>query len=102
MEHTPILSSQQNRQLASYKNNPEEKSGIVWHTQGSGKSLSMVFLVKKIRGLEKTKNLKIVIVTDRTDLQTQLKETAGIAEKPYVVGGQLNSKKNSELIQVIL
>ncbi len=67
------------------KEKPEQKSGIVWHTQGSGKSLSMVFLIRKIRRIEKTKRLKVVIVTDRIDLQKQLSETAGIAEKPYVV-----------------
>lgn len=71
------------------KHKPEEKSGVVWHTQGSGKSLSMVFLVRKIRGLEKTKSLKIVVVTDRKDLQTQLKGTASIVEKPYEVGSTL-------------
>ena len=79
--------------LLRTKQKPEEKSGIVWHTQGSGKSLSMVFLIRKIRGLEKTKNLKIVVVTDRTDLQTQLKGTAGIAEKPYVVGSTIELEK---------
>jgi type I restriction enzyme R subunit len=67
------------------KEKPEQRSGIVWHTQGSGKSLSMVFLIRKIRRIEKTKRLKVVIVTDRTDLQKQLSGTAGIAEKPYVV-----------------
>jgi type I restriction enzyme R subunit len=67
------------------KKKPEERSGIVWHTQGSGKSLSMVFLIRKIRRIEETKRLKVVVVTDRIDLQTQLSGTAGIAEKPYVV-----------------
>jgi type I restriction enzyme R subunit len=67
------------------KEKPEQRSGIVWHTQGSGKSLSMVFLIRKIRRIEKTKRLKVVIVTDRIDLQKQLKGTAGIAETPYVV-----------------
>ena len=28
---------------------PEKRSGVVWHTQGSGKSMSMVFLIKKLR-----------------------------------------------------
>lgn len=65
---------------------PEERSGIIWHTQGSGKSLSMVYLIRKIRRIEKTKKYKVVIVTDRKDLQKQLSGTAGIAEKPYVVG----------------
>jgi type I restriction enzyme, R subunit len=64
---------------------PDERSGIVWHTQGSGKSMSMVFLIKKLRTIESLKRFKVVIVTDRTDLEGQLKDTAGLAEKPYVM-----------------
>jgi type I restriction enzyme, R subunit len=67
------------------KGTPEERSGVVWHTQGSGKSMSMVFLIKKLRTIEELKKFKIIIVTDRTDLEGQLKDTAGIAEKPYVI-----------------
>jgi len=68
------------------KTKPEERSGIVWHTQGSGKSLSMVYLIRKIRRIERLKRFKVVLVTDRTDLQKQLSGTAGVAEKPYVIG----------------
>jgi type I restriction enzyme R subunit len=68
------------------KEKPEQRSGIIWHTQGSGKSLSMVYLIRKIRRIEKIKKYKVVIVTDRKDLQKQLSGTAGIAEKPYIVG----------------
>ncbi|MBI2667889.1 HsdR family type I site-specific deoxyribonuclease [Candidatus Woesearchaeota archaeon] len=64
---------------------PDDRSGIVWHTQGSGKSMSMVFLIKKLRTIESLKRFKVVIVTDRTDLEGQLKDTAGLAEKPYVM-----------------
>ena len=64
---------------------PDDRSGIVWHTQGSGKSMSMVFLIRKLRTIENLKKFKIVIVTDRTDLEGQLKDTAGLAEKPYVM-----------------
>ncbi|MDP3014561.1 MAG: DEAD/DEAH box helicase family protein, partial [Candidatus Subteraquimicrobiales bacterium] len=64
------------------KETPEDRSGIIWHTQGSGKSLSMVFLIRKIRTIDELKQFKIVIVTDRTDLEGQLEGTAGLAEKP--------------------
>lgn len=64
---------------------PEQRSGIVWHTQGSGKSISMVYLIRKIRRIEQLKKLKVVIVTDRTDLQKQLKGSAQIAETPYII-----------------
>ena len=39
-----------------------EKGGVVWHTQGSGKSLTMVFLVRKLRSSDDLKDLKIVFI----------------------------------------
>lgn len=57
----------------------DERGGIIWHTQGSGKSLSMVFLVRKMRMMERLKRFKIVAVTDRTDLEGQLRETARLS-----------------------
>ncbi|MBY6951037.1 type I restriction endonuclease subunit R [Clostridium botulinum] len=51
------------------------KGGVVWHTQGSGKSLTMVFLSKKIRNHKKLFDATIVIVTDRMDLDEQIFET---------------------------
>jgi type I restriction enzyme R subunit len=57
----------------------DERGGIVWHTQGSGKSLSMVFLVRKMRMAERLKRFKVVAVTDRTDLEAQLRETARLS-----------------------
>lgn len=53
-----------------------EKGGTVWHTQGSGKSLTMMFLVRKMYRLPELTGYKIVFITDRTDLQKQLSETA--------------------------
>jgi len=64
---------------------PEKRSGVIWHTQGSGKSLSMVFMIRKLRTLESLRKMKVVIVTDRTDLETQLSGTAGLAEKVYPI-----------------
>lgn len=54
---------------------PLEKGGVVWHTQGSGKSLTMVFLARKIRSIGKLSDATIVVVTDRTDLDEQIFET---------------------------
>lgn len=54
---------------------PLEKGGVIWHTQGSGKSLTMVFLCRKIRSIKKLSDATIVIVTDRTDLDEQIFET---------------------------
>ena len=47
----------------------DERGGIIWHTQGSGKSLSMVFLVRKMRMMQRLNRFKVVVVTDRTDLK---------------------------------
>jgi type I restriction enzyme R subunit len=65
----------------------DQRGGIIWHTQGSGKSLTMVFLVRKMRTLATLKNFKIVIVTDRIQLEGQLKESAALAgETVYHAG----------------
>jgi len=55
---------------------PKDRSGVVWHTQGSGKSLTMVFLVRKLRMCEDLKDYKILFMTDRIDLEKQLGKTA--------------------------
>ncbi|HMM48227.1 MAG TPA: type I restriction endonuclease subunit R [Miltoncostaeaceae bacterium] len=51
------------------------RAGVVWHTQGSGKSLSMVFYAQKLRRDPAFANPTIVAVTDRNDLDQQLHET---------------------------
>ncbi len=55
------------------------RGGVIWHTQGSGKSLTMSFLVRKIRTVPGLRKTKIVIVTDRTQLQDQLSKTLELA-----------------------
>lgn len=49
--------------------------GVVWHTQGSGKSLTMVMLAQKIAQDQSIRNPRIVLVTDRTDLDEQITKT---------------------------
>lgn len=64
----------------------QDRSGVVWHTQGSGKSLTMVFLIKKMRDTFDLKDYKILMVVDRIDLESQLEETAHLAgEKVWTV-----------------
>ncbi|MFN8437441.1 MAG: type I restriction endonuclease subunit R [Cytophagales bacterium] len=53
----------------------DKKAGVVWHTQGSGKSLSMVFYTGKIVTHPAMQNPTIVVLTDRNDLDDQLFET---------------------------
>ncbi|MBN1174869.1 MAG: type I restriction endonuclease subunit R, partial [Micromonosporaceae bacterium] len=54
----------------------DRRGGIIWHTQGSGKSLTMVFLVRAMRSHPALVGFKVVVVTDRKDLQKQLAGTA--------------------------
>ncbi|WP_444962772.1 type I restriction endonuclease subunit R [Nocardiopsis sp. M1B1] len=56
----------------------DRRGGIVWHTQGSGKSLTMVFLVRAMRSEPGLVGFKVVVVTDRTQLQTQLSRTMAL------------------------
>lgn len=53
----------------------EERGGIVWHTQGSGKSLTMLWLAIKLRRDEVHENPTLVLVTDRVDLDDQINKT---------------------------
>jgi type I restriction enzyme R subunit len=51
---------------------PRDRGGLLWHTQGSGKSLTMVFLVRKLRNTDGLRAFKVVVVSDRRDLKRQL------------------------------
>jgi type I restriction enzyme, R subunit len=55
---------------------PRERSGIIWHTQGSGKSLTMMFMVREMYRHAKLSQWKVIFVTDRTQLESQLSETS--------------------------
>ncbi|MCP3137786.1 type I restriction endonuclease subunit R [Pyxidicoccus xibeiensis] len=54
---------------------PEERGGVIWHTQGSGKSLTMLWLALKLRTDPAFDNPTLVVVTDRTDLDKQITDT---------------------------
>ncbi|MCY4174711.1 MAG: type I restriction endonuclease subunit R [Acidimicrobiaceae bacterium] len=56
-------------------NTPGERGGVVWHTQGSGKSLTMLWLATKLRRTPALGNPAIVVVTDRTQLDQQITRT---------------------------
>ncbi|MCX5579639.1 type I restriction endonuclease subunit R [Kaistia terrae] len=63
---------------------PMERSGVVWHTQGSGKSLTMVFVGRMLRASRDLNDMKILMVVDRADLEDQLAGTAKL------IGGKIN------------
>jgi type I restriction enzyme R subunit len=69
---------------------PMEKGGVIWHTQGSGKSLTMVFLIRKLRSCDDLKDLKIIFIIDRTDLEDQLSETAALTGEPVLIINRRN------------
>ena len=55
---------------------PRERGGIIWHTQGSGKSLTMMFMVREMYRHAQLSSWKVVFITDRTQLEEQLTETS--------------------------
>jgi type I restriction enzyme R subunit len=58
------------------------KKGLIWHFQGSGKSLLMLFAAQKLRMMEELKNPTVVIVDDRIDLETQITATFNASDIP--------------------
>ena len=76
--------------------NQAEKSGVVWHTQGSGKSLTMVFVARMMRASKDLNDFKIVLVNDRIDLEGQLSKTATL------IGGRVNIIENTSALRLQL
>ncbi len=60
------------------------KGGVIWHTQGSGKSLTMVMLAQAIASEKSIRNPRIILVTDRTDLDRQITGTFRKCDVPVV------------------
>lgn len=72
------------------------EGGIIWHTQGSGKSLTMVWLAKWVR--ENVKDARVIIITDRTELDQQIETVfRGVHEDIYRTksGADLVAKLNA-------
>jgi type I restriction enzyme R subunit len=63
------------------------KKGLIWHFQGSGKSLLMLFAARKLRLHPALKNPTVMIVVDRIDLDTQVSSTFHAADTPNLVKG---------------
>lgn len=76
--------------------NGRRQGGVIWHTQGSGKSLTMGFMAEAIAREESIKNPKIILVTDRTDLDKQITGTF------QNIGLEvLNAKTGKHLTQIL-
>jgi type I restriction enzyme R subunit len=61
--------------IETFEYGEKRKGGILWHTQGSGKSLTMVMFVKALIEEPSIRNPRIIVVTDRKDLDRQIKGT---------------------------
>jgi type I restriction enzyme R subunit len=62
----------------------KREGGIIWHTQGSGKSLTMVWLAKWIRESQVGTNPRVLLITDRTELDDQIEKVFhGVNESIY-------------------
>ena len=86
------------------KDETASKGGVIWHTQGSGKSLTMVMLVKKIQAVKGYENPRFIIVTDRINLDKQIRDNFANSQMAPVraaTGKGLNSLlKNKDNIVI--
>ena len=73
------------------------KKGLIWHFQGSGKSLLMVFAAQKLRLHPELKNPTVLVVVDRIDLDTQITATFNATDVPNTV-----TASNREELQTLL
>lgn len=70
--------------ISGFKPNGERRGGVLWHTTGSGKSFTMVYLCRALLLSDSLKNCRIIVVTDRLDLEKQLSRT-------FLTGGAFGS-----------
>jgi type I restriction enzyme R subunit len=73
------------------------KQGLIWHFQGSGKSLLMVFTALKLRAMAGLSNPTILIVVDRIDLDTQITGTFNASDVP----GLVSTDSRAELVELL-
>lgn len=88
------ISRLRNGQTRLHHGEHDQRGGIIWHTQGSGKSLTMVFLVRKMRTDTQLRRFKIIVVTDRKDLQGQLSFTATLTGETVEVAESTEGVKS--------
>ena len=95
------------KRVAKIGSTGKRKGGVVWHTQGSGKSLTMVMLAQLLA--KEITNPKIVLVTDRIDLDDQISDTFKKCQKEVVqattgshLAELLNDEKDDAIITTII
>jgi type I restriction enzyme R subunit len=75
--HRMVRRLAERRRAISASAAPDPRGGVTWHTQGSGKSLTMSFLVRVLRQHDELRGFKVVVVTDRLDLEEQILKSLG-------------------------
>ncbi|MEU2388104.1 type I restriction endonuclease [Streptomyces sp. NPDC012461] len=79
--HAIAATLRERRRALDAEQDVDQRGGVVWHTQGSGKSLTMAFLVRHLRSTPDLRGHKVVVVTDRIDLEKQIRRSLGAAEE---------------------
>ncbi len=74
--------------INTFNKQGSREGGVIWHTTGSGKSFTMVFFSKALIWLESLAKCRVIVVTDRVDLETQLSKT-------FASGGALSDRDKS-------
>ncbi|WP_217875491.1 type I restriction endonuclease subunit R [Pseudoalteromonas shioyasakiensis] len=77
--------------ISNYDDTGAREGGVIWHTTGSGKSFTMVFLSKALIWLQNLAKCRVIIVTDRVDLEDQLSRT-------FASGGALTDRDQKDAI----
>ncbi|PKG36824.1 type I restriction endonuclease subunit R [Psychrobacter sp. Sarcosine-3u-12] len=75
--------------ISTFDEQGSREGGVIWHTTGSGKSFTMVFFSKALIWLEELAKCRIIVVTDRVDLETQLSKT-------FASGGVLSDRDKTD------
>ncbi len=94
--------------VKKYEANKKRQGGVIWHTQGSGKSITMVMLSKALAMEPSIPNPRVIVVTDRIHLDKQIRETfrhCGIEAKRAKTGqdllGLLEDERNTVMTTVL-
>ena len=82
--------------ITSGESDKKRPDGVIWHTQGSGKSLSMVMLAKAIAMEQKIKEPKVILITDRVNLDEQIYKTFDNCQVPLT-----QAKSGANLVEIL-
>ena len=84
------------KRITSVEPGKKRPDGVIWHTQGSGKSLSMVMLAKAIAMESKITEPKVILITDRVNLDEQIYKTFDNCQVPLT-----QAKSGTNLVEIL-